>query len=61
LEALAQRNDDYRLVRIDIGNWGSPVAKQYAINQLPAVWLYDGTTLVTQDTRGALQQLPAPQ
>jgi len=57
LEALARRDPDLRILRIDIGQWGSPVARQHGIRGLPTVWLYDGEDLVTRDTRQALGRL----
>ena len=48
---------EVRLVRVDIGNWNSPVAKQFGIRRLPTLWLYEGTQQVSQDTRGVLGQL----
>ena len=48
-----------KLVRIDIQRWGSPVAEQFKINQLPTVWLYEGTKRVgsgRQAVFGALKQ-----
>lgn len=46
-----------RLVRIDIGRWGSPVAEQFGINRLPTLWLYEGGQRVSQDTRDVLSRL----
>lgn len=54
MEALVNQRPDLRLVRIDIASWGSPVAKQYGIRSIPAVWLYEDGRAVSQDTRQAL-------
>lgn len=52
-----QQTDGTRLLRIDIDNWGSPVAKQYGIRSLPTLYLYDGQTRVAGDTRAVLERL----
>jgi hypothetical protein len=58
LEDLVKKTTDgTRLLRIDIGNWNSPVSKQYGIRSLPTVWLYEGTDRTSGDTREALTQL----
>jgi hypothetical protein len=58
LEELVKKTTDRtRLLRIDIGKWGSPVAEQYGIRSLPTVWLYEGTDRTTGDTRKALARL----
>lgn len=57
MEARIQSLPEVRLVRVDIGNWNSPVAKQFGIRRLPTLWLYEGTNQVSQDTRGILGQL----
>jgi hypothetical protein len=57
LETLINQKKGVRLLRIDIDRWGSPVAKQYGINRLPTVWLYNGTTKVASDTQAAWGQV----
>jgi hypothetical protein len=62
LEAWTQQQTDgTRLLRIDIGSWGSAVASQFGIQSLPTVHLYDGKTKVSDDTRAVLDRLSRPQ
>ncbi len=56
MEALSNNKQGVRLIRIDIDRWGSPVAKQYGINRLPTVWLYNGTSKVASGTQAAIAQ-----
>ncbi len=49
--------DDVALRRIDIDNWDSPVAKQFNLNSLPALYLYDGDELVSKNGPQILQRL----
>jgi thioredoxin-like negative regulator of GroEL len=49
LEALIQNTADYRLVKIDIGSWQSAVARQYRVESLPTLLLFDGDQLVDRD------------
>ena len=49
MKGLARQKKNFRVVTIDIGNWGSPVAKQYEIRRLPTLWLYEGKELRTED------------
>lgn len=46
-----------RLLRIDIGRWGSPVADQFEVNRLPTLHLYEGTTLRSSDSREIIEFL----
>jgi hypothetical protein len=57
LEALARKDPDLRLLKIDIGKWGSPVAEQYRIKRLPTVWLYENSKIATRDVREAMRKL----
>ena len=57
MEALINQKQGIRLLRIDIDRWGSPVAKQYGINRLPTVWLYNGTNKVASGTQAAIAQV----
>ena len=57
MEALINDKQSCRLLRIDIGKWGSPVAQQHGINRLPTVWLYDGSERVATDTRDTLTRV----
>ena len=54
-----QQTDGTRLLRIDVGEWTSPVATQFGIRRLPTLHLYDGQELVTSDTSDVLAQLQA--
>ncbi|MGE0143000.1 MAG: hypothetical protein AB7I19_20000 [Planctomycetota bacterium] len=57
MEALTQQLSDLRLRRIDVPDWNAPVATAHRIQSLPTLWLYDGTSLVSRDTREVLQWL----
>jgi hypothetical protein len=54
LEALVSDRPFVRLLRIDVTSWDSPVARQYEIQSLPQVWLYDGKQRLTADQGRAL-------
>jgi len=41
LEALAGKNRDVILKKVDIGNWGSPTTKKYNIRSVPNVRVFD--------------------
>ena len=49
--------DDVALRRIDIVEWDSPVAKQFKLNSLPALYLYDGKELVSKNGPEILKRL----
>ena len=57
LEALAKDTDDVFLRIVDVGAWDSAVAQQYAIRQLPALWLYRDGELVAEDSSEVLGEL----
>lgn len=58
MEAWTQRRTvGARLLRIDIGRWGTPVAEQFGIRRLPTVHVYEGKALVAGDTQAALERL----
>ena len=57
MEAIVRERGGLKLRRIDIDQWGSPVAKQYGIRSLPALYLYEGTRLVSQDTSDVLKRI----
>ena len=57
MEDLVKKNPGTQLLIVDIDRWGSPVAKQYSINSIPAAWLYDGTEQVSTDLRDVMGQL----
>ncbi|MCA9757368.1 MAG: hypothetical protein KDA27_16310 [Candidatus Eisenbacteria bacterium] len=45
------------LRKVDIVKWGSPVATQYAIQSIPALWLYKDGKLVTKDSQQVFKHL----
>jgi hypothetical protein len=57
LEALARRLGTIRLRRVNVSEWESDVARQYGIRRLPALWLYDGHELLSEDAREVLEIL----
>ena len=57
MEALILGNRNCNLRRIDIRQWGSEVAKQYGVRELPTVWLYKGEKRVETDRRKVLKRL----
>jgi thiol-disulfide isomerase/thioredoxin len=42
LRMLAQSQDKVYLRRINMLNWDTPLARQYALKSIPSVWIYDG-------------------
>jgi thioredoxin-like negative regulator of GroEL len=46
-----------RLQLIDIRNWDSPVAQQFAIDRLPTVWLFTNGRQITNETGATLAAL----
>ena len=59
LEALARQHPKIKLRRIDIAEWGSPVARQCGIRSLPTIWLYEDSRLVTKDRDQVMTRLAA--
>jgi hypothetical protein len=41
LEALANSGEKFRLIKVDVARWGSPVAEQFNLNSLPSFLIYD--------------------
>lgn len=60
MEAHVNQTPNTRLLRIDIGQWGSPVTKQFYIRRLPVVWRYEGRERVTDRLREALHDVDLP-
>ncbi|MGE0709829.1 MAG: thioredoxin family protein [Planctomycetota bacterium] len=60
VEALVNQRPDLRLLRIDIKTWRSPVARQFGIDRLPTVWLYQDGQRLSGDTRQALDLASRP-
>ncbi len=57
MEATIRSRTDLRLRIVDIGAWGSDVAKQYGIRSLPQVWLYEDGEFVSNDLDQVLQRI----
>ncbi len=57
LEARILEMKTIRLRKIDVGAWDSPVAVAHGIRRLPTLMLYDGTRLVSSDTREIVEHL----
>lgn len=41
LEKLAQKDPNVQILKVNIGNWGSPVVKRFQINSVPSFWIFD--------------------
>jgi len=54
LERLADLKGNFRLLKIDVRDWDSPVATAHGIRSLPTLALYEGKRLVSKDTREVL-------
>ena len=50
LARLSRSKKNFRILKIDIGDWKSEVAQQHGILRLPTLWLYDGDTLKNENT-----------
>jgi hypothetical protein len=59
LAALVRRQPQLKLRRVDVVNWGSPVAEQYSIRCLPTLWLYENGSLASKDSDVVLTRLAA--
>ena len=57
MESLIHSKPNVNLRRINIVKWGSPVAGQYGIRELPTLWLYDGRKRVSTDMRDVFQRV----
>ncbi len=57
METLIRKRGTVRLRKIDVATWSSQVSKQFEIRRLPTLRLYDGTKLVSEDTRNVFQTL----
>ena len=58
MEALANARDDVFLRKVDIVSWGSPVAKQFGLNSIPHLVLYEDGREVQSGVREVLAKLP---
>lgn len=41
MEALANKGEQFRLIKVDVARWGSPVAQQFGLESLPSFLIYD--------------------
>ncbi len=57
MEAIIRKRGTVRLRKIDVVSWDSEVSKQFGIRRLPTLRLYDGTRLVSEDTRDVVRTL----
>jgi thioredoxin-like negative regulator of GroEL len=51
------KTQDLRLLKVDIAKWGSPVARQFGIDSIPHLLLYEDGALVAEGTRAVLAKL----
>ncbi|MSR64420.1 MAG: thioredoxin [Verrucomicrobiae bacterium] len=56
LEAVATKDKDVVLRKVDIVQWGSEVCKQYGVNSVPQVWVYDKKGKLVGKVNGASSQ-----
>ncbi len=42
MEALDKANDDIDVLKVNIKDWDSPVARQFDIQGIPLIMIYDG-------------------
>lgn len=47
------------LRRVEIADWSCPAAEQHGIRSLPALWLYDGRSLISTAGRDVMMRLIA--
>ena len=47
---MIRKRKDTRLLKVNIGRWGTPVAKQFGIKAIPQLRYYEGKALKSQDT-----------
>ena len=57
MEAFVKKNDAYALRKIDINRWESPVAKQYGIQALPHLILYEDGKRIAEGRRNVIEAL----
>ena len=57
MERLAQRTGSFRIRRINVLGWDSPVSQAHNIQRLPTLMLYDGANLVSRDTEEIMVRL----
>lgn len=42
MESFANSGFKYRVIKVDIANWKTPVTQQFSINSVPQFRVYDG-------------------
>ena len=57
MEALVREKGSIQLRKIDIKTWRSDVAQQYSVRSIPRLMLYDGMSLIADDTAKVLDIL----
>ena len=57
LQAAIRERGNVRLLRVNIRDWSSPVARQYGIQSIPQLWLHDGTERVATDTHDVMRRI----
>ena len=57
LERLCRQKRNFRLLRVDIDKWNSPVARQHGINRLPTLWLCKDGEVISTDSQEVLHFL----
>ncbi len=57
MEAIIRKRGTVRLRKSDVVSWDSEVSQQFGIRRLPTLRLYDGTRLVSEDTRDVVRTL----
>lgn len=57
LERLANVQGNFRLRKIDVVSWDSPVSRAHGIRRLPTLKLYRGPELVSEDSQEILRIL----
>lgn len=55
MEAHVRKSRNIRLRIVEVGSWDSDVAEQFEIRRLPTLHLYDGDTLLSDDTQTVLE------
>lgn len=55
LEALAKKN--VAVLKVEIGRWGTPVAKQYNLNGIPHFMVFDASGKLVAEGQAAWQMV----
>ena len=59
MEALVVEQEDVRLCKVDIDAWSSDVSRQFRLQRIPRLLLYDGSKLVAEGTEPVMRHLMA--